>query len=182
MTRIVRSGAIVLIAKESGHDFLFIDSQHAAFDIQTISTLAITATSVGLTPMVRVRGVDNPNISLLLDAGAMGILVPDVATAEEAREVEGVCGFPQDGKRYFAGPTIGLGYCGAAPNEAARILNEGTLMMCMIETPEGLANAADIAGVDVLHVGCGDLPMAMGKPSEFGCSEIAAAARSVIKY
>jgi len=184
ITRIVRSGEIALIAKESGHDFLFIDSQHAAFDIQTVSTLAMTAAAVGLTPLVRVRAFDDPNIPLLLDAGAMGIIVPDVATAEEARKVVRVCRFPPEGERSFAGPAIGLGYSGVMPSEASRILNEGTLVVCMIETPGGLANASEIAsvaGVDVLHVGCGDLLMAMGKPGDFACPEIAAAVRSVIK-
>ena len=184
ITRIVRSSEIALIAKESGHDFLFIDSQHAAFDIQTVSNLSVTAAGVGLTPLVRVRAFNDPDIPLLLDAGAMGIIVPDVATADEAREVVRACKFPPSGNRSFAGPTIGLGYCGVAPSEATRILNEETLVVCMIETPEGLANAweiAGVAGVDVLHVGCGDMLMAMGKPGEFGCPEIAAAVRSVIK-
>ena len=138
ITRIVRSAEIALIAKESGHDFLFIDSQHAAFDIQTVSNLAITATGVGLTPLVRVRAFNDPNIPLLLDAGAMGIVVPDVATADEAREVVRACRFPPAGDRSFAGPTIGLGYCNVAPSEASRILNEETLVVCMIETPDGL--------------------------------------------
>jgi 2-keto-3-deoxy-L-rhamnonate aldolase RhmA len=64
-----------------------------------------------------------------------------------------------------------------------RLLNESTLVVCMIETREGLANIDEIAavdGVDVLHVGCNDLLAAMGKPGAFGDPEVVAAVERVI--
>jgi 2-keto-3-deoxy-L-rhamnonate aldolase RhmA len=67
--------------------------------------------------------------------------------------------------------------------EAVPALNDSTLVVCMIETVEGLANVDDIAavdGVDVLHVGCNDLLTAMGLPGKFGCPEIVAAIERVI--
>lgn len=183
ISRIVRSPEIALIAKRSGHDFLFLDSQHSALDLQTISAVSIAAAAAGVAPLVRVRGYDDPDMSLLLDGGAMGVVVPDVANAEQARAVVRATRFPPDGARSFAGPTLGLAYAAVSPGEAAQRLNEDTLVVCMIETPEGLKNAAEIAavdGVDVLHIGCGDLLMAMGRPGEFASDEIAAAVRHVI--
>ena len=63
-------------------------------------------------------------------------------------------------------------------------LNETTLVVCMIETVEGLANVEAIAavpGIDVLHVGSNDLLADMGKPGQFDCPEIVAAQARVIK-
>ena len=67
--------------------------------------------------------------------------------------------------------------------QAVPALNDATLVICMIETVEGLANVDAIAavdGVDVLHVGCNDLLTAMGLPGKFGCPEIMAAMDRVI--
>lgn len=183
IVRIVRSSEIVLIARQSGHDFIFIDTQHAAFDLETITNLAIAATAAGISPLVRVRSHDDPSVALLLDAGVAGIIVPDVATAEQARRVVSTCKYPPEGARSFAGPTIGLGYAACSPLEASQALNEDVLVICMIENREGLSNVREIAavdGVDILHVGCGDLLMDMGRPGDFGCPEIAEAVRTVI--
>ena len=67
--------------------------------------------------------------------------------------------------------------------QAVPALNDSTLVVCMIETVEGLANVDAIAavdGVDVIHVGCNDLLTAMGLPGKFGCPEIVAAIERVI--
>src|SRR5215510_10314097 len=74
--------------------------------------------------------------------------------------------------------------CGVVPlAESVPALNAATLVVCMIETVEGLANVEEIAavdGVDVLHVGCNDLLAAMGKPGAFGDPIIVAAIERVI--
>src|SRR6202140_1986649 len=74
--RLARSGDIARIAKSTGHDFLFIDCQHSLFNIETIGHIASTAMSCGVAPLVRVRGITDPDVSLLLDNGAMGIVYP----------------------------------------------------------------------------------------------------------
>ncbi|MES2712394.1 MAG: aldolase, partial [Pseudomonadota bacterium] len=62
--RMTRSADIARIARATGHDFLFIDTQHAIFDIETIAHIAQTALAIGVAPVVRVRGVDDPDIAL----------------------------------------------------------------------------------------------------------------------
>lgn len=183
IVRIVRSAEIVQIARCSGHDFIFIDAQHSAMGLETIVNLAVAARAAGVTPLVRVRGHDDPDMSVLLDAGVAGVIVPDVANADQARSVVARCKYPPQGARSFAGPVLGLGYEALSPQRASAWLNEETLVICMIETREGLENVAQIAaveGVDVLHVGCGDLLMDMGLPGAYDSDEIAAAVRQVI--
>src|ERR1700746_2381934 len=76
--RLGRSGDIARIAKSTGHDFLFIDCQHSLFNLETIGHVVSTAISCGVAPLVRVRSIDDPDVSLLLDNGAMGIVYPDI--------------------------------------------------------------------------------------------------------
>ncbi|WP_417725700.1 HpcH/HpaI aldolase family protein [Salipiger sp.] len=183
IVRVVRSAEIVPIALQSGHDFLFLDAQHAVFDPQAVGNIAVAANVAGITPLVRVRGFDDPMIPIWLDAGAGGVIVPDIASAGQARRVVDACRYPPVGKRSFAGPCLALGYEAMPPAAASEALNGETLVICMIETTEGLANVEEIAavdGVDVLHIGCNDLLMAMGRPGDFACDEIAGAVRQVI--
>src|SRR3954471_21825369 len=65
--RISRTPDIARIAKATGHDFIFIDTQHSIFGIETIAAMAHTALAIGVAPLVRVRGIDDPDVSLLLD-------------------------------------------------------------------------------------------------------------------
>src|SRR6266702_2914582 len=71
--RLSRSAEIVRIARATDHDFIFIDTQHSIFDIETIGHMAQTALACDLAAVVRVRGVNDPDTSLLLDNGVMGI-------------------------------------------------------------------------------------------------------------
>src|SRR6202049_398151 len=89
--RLGRSGERAPIAKSPGHDFIFIDCQHSLFNLETIGHIAGTAMACGVAPLVRVRGIDDPDVSLLLDNGAMGIVYPDINTAEEARKAVDTC-------------------------------------------------------------------------------------------
>jgi 2-keto-3-deoxy-L-rhamnonate aldolase RhmA len=82
--QLTRSGEIALIARATGHDFIWIDMQHALFDLETIHHLALTAIAAGVGCVVRVRSVDDPSTSNLLDSGVNGVVFPNVESAEEA--------------------------------------------------------------------------------------------------
>jgi len=181
--RIVKSGDIARIAKTTGHDFIFIDLQHSLFNIESVGHIAQVALSIGIAPLVRVRSCDDPDTSTLLDNGVMGIVFPDVNTAEEAKRAVNRAKYPPIGKR-----SVGAGYpiLDYRPTNTAEVvpaLQANTLVVCMIETQEGLDNVEAIAaveGVDVIHVGSNDLLTAMGKPGTFGSPEHVAALDKVI--
>lgn len=168
--RLGRSPDIARIAKATGHDFLFIDTQHSIFDLETIAHIAHTALAIGVAPVVRVRGVDDPDVSLLLDNGVTGIVYPDVNTAEEARKAVEVCRFAPRGKRSVAGGYPHFDYRSIPLRESVPALDEACLLVAMIETVEGLENVEAIAavdGLDVIHLGTNDLLAAMGKAGQF---------------
>ncbi len=176
--RLARHPDIARIAKATGHDFLFIDIQHSIYNVETIGLIAQTALAIGLTPMVRVRGIDDPDVSLLLDNCVMGIVYPDINTADEARHAVDICKFPPLGQRSVTGGYPMFDYEGMPLSEAIPLLNDSTLVAVMIETPEGLENVEAIAavpGIDVIHVGTNDLLVNMGMSGQFDAPEILAA-------
>ena len=173
--RLGRSPDIARIAKATGHDFIFIDTQHSIFDLETITAIAHTALAIGVAPLVRVRGIDDPDVSLLLDNGVTGIIYPDVADT---------CKFAPIGKRSVVGGYPHFDYRAVPLTESVPQLNDACLLVCMIETVEGLNNVEAIAavdGVDVLHVGSNDLLVNMGKPGKFDDPAIVAAQDRVIE-
>jgi 2-keto-3-deoxy-L-rhamnonate aldolase RhmA len=183
IVRLSRSGDIALVAKTSGHDFIFIDGQHALFSLETIGHIAQAALGCGVAPLVRVGSCRHPDTSLILDNGAMGIVFPDVNTPEDARAAVDACKFPPIGKRSVSGGYQVFDFRPVPIGQSVRALNDSTLVVCMIETREGLSNVEQIAaveGVDVVHVGCNDLLNDMGKPGQFGDPEVVAAVERVI--
>ncbi|MBX3665505.1 MAG: aldolase [Burkholderiales bacterium] len=181
--RLARSGDIARIAKSSGHDFIFIDTQHSLFNLETIGHIAQAALGCGIAPLVRVRSCDDPDTSLLLDNGVTGIVFPDIGTAEEARRAVNRAKFPPVGRRSVVGGYAILDYRPVPVSEAVPALQENTLVVCMIESPAGVENIDAIAaveGVDVIHIGINDLLTAMGKPGRFGDAGAAAAIDRVI--
>jgi 2-keto-3-deoxy-L-rhamnonate aldolase RhmA len=182
--RIGRSPDIAHIAKATGHDFLFIDGQHSIFNLETIVSIAHTALAIGITPLVRVRGIDDPDVSLLLDNGVTGIIYPDIATAAQARKAVEICKFSPIGRRSVVGGYPHFHYRPVPLTESVPQLNEVCLLVCMIETVEGLNNVEEIAavpGIDVIHLGSNDMLADMGKAGQFDDPDIVAAQDRVIK-
>jgi len=183
IVRALRSGEAAMIARTTDHDFIFIDCQHALFDLETIGQMTLAALGCGVTPVVRVRSYSDPDIPRLLDAGVMGIVVPDVNNPEEAQQVVATSKFPPLGRRSIGGPSPVFSLRAVPPAENMRVLNASTMVICMIETREAVANVeliAAVSGVDVLHIGCNDLLVDMGKPGEFESPELVAAISQVI--
>jgi staphyloferrin B biosynthesis citrate synthase len=175
IVRVCAVGEIAIIARQTGHDFVFLDLQHSAMSPQTAASIAIVALGCGIAPIVRVRSFDDPDIGRLLDAGAMGIVVPDVEAPEQAERAVRAARFAPLGERSVSSGYPALSFAPVPLTRAARDLNAATMVVCMIESQKGLANIREIAavdGVDVLHLGCNDLLSEMGKPGDFTAPEL----------
>ena len=182
IVRVSRTGDIARIARASGHDFLFIDTQHGVFSIETIGHIAQTALGCGVAPFVRARSVRDPDIPVLLDNGITGIVFPDVNTAEDAQLAVHACKFAPIGRRSVTTGYPYFDYRPVASADAIRLLNANTIVVCMIESLQGLANAEAIAaveGVDVVQVALTDLLADMGRPGAYGDPEAMAAVAHV---
>ncbi|MFG1421663.1 HpcH/HpaI aldolase family protein [Roseixanthobacter liquoris] len=176
--RQARTVDIAAIAQSADFDWLFIDMEHNSMSVDTAAQICAAALDTGVTPIVRVPGHEHFHASRVLDAGALGIVVPHVNTAEEAQAVVSFCRFPPAGRRSVAGGQPQLRFATLAMAEAVALINDEILVVVMIETPEGVENVDAIAavpGVDVLLVGGSDLSAEYGIPGEFDHPRIVAA-------
>jgi 2-keto-3-deoxy-L-rhamnonate aldolase RhmA len=105
----------------------------------------------------------------VLDGGAQGVIVPHVNNRGEAEAVVRHCRFPPVGQRSVMGLGPALGYQAMPLGEINERLNAETTLIVMLETAEGIENAAAIAalpGIDVLLIGSGDLTTDYGIPGQ----------------
>jgi 4-hydroxy-2-oxoheptanedioate aldolase len=181
---LARTPYIARIAKETGHDWLYIDMEHSGMSIETALDICAAALDAGVAPIVRVPGHEHFHASRVLDGGAMGIQVPHVNTAEAARRAVINCKFPPIGHRSMWGTCPQVGFQPIPADEMARILNENTLVSVMIETPEAVDNLEEIAavdGVDVVHIGTNDLLAEMGLHGQFDHPKVEEAYRRLTR-
>ena len=144
-----------------GYDYVCLDAQHGLFGysgmLAGLTAIDAAARAVGL---VRVGANDAAAIGRALDAGAAGVIVPLVSSAEQAAMAVAASRFPPVGIRSF-GPTRSGMRIGPTPAAA----NAEVIVVAMIETPEGLADVESIAatpGLDGLYIGPSDLTLALG--------------------
>jgi 2-keto-3-deoxy-L-rhamnonate aldolase RhmA len=182
--RFGRTIDIVGIAAASGHQAFYVDLQHNAMSLDTTAQICQAGLALGLTSLVRVPTHDPGLIGRLLDCGAQGIIAPDVNSAEEARAIARACKFPPYGSRSMAGTGGPHTLFEQVPtSKLQRKLDATTLVICMLETPEGIAAAEEIAvveGVDAVMIGSNDLTTAMRIPGQFTHERLREAFRTTI--
>jgi 4-hydroxy-2-oxoheptanedioate aldolase len=144
-----------------GYDFVVLDAQHGLLDYRALldGLMAIDAAgdAVGL---VRVEANNPTSVGKALDAGAAGVIVPLINSAEEAAAAVTAGRYPPTGIRSY-GPTRAGLRIGPAPADA----DAAVLVLGMIETAQGLANVEAIAatpGLDGLYIGPSDLTLGVG--------------------
>ena len=161
------TGHTTEIFGDLGYDFVVIDEEHAPFDRRAIDDALVAARAAGIAGLVRVASGSPSNLLSVLDCGAIGVLVPHVATAERAREVAASCRYRGGSRGFSNSPRAGR-YGGL--NLAQHIENGDaiTTVIAQIEDPSAIGVVDEIArvdGIDALFVGRGDLAAAMGETS-----------------
>lgn len=182
--RLTRSVEIAIAMKAAGFDWLFLDLEHGTMSIEAAAQIATAALDAGIAPLARVPNGEYSIATRLLDNGALGIVVPHVDTAAEAREVVEKLKYPPVGHRSMGGTGPHYSLRSATTGEAAAALNAANLTVVMLETPTAIANAAEIAtvpGVDVLLIGTNDLCAEMGIPGDFANQRVADAYATMIE-
>jgi 2-keto-3-deoxy-L-rhamnonate aldolase RhmA len=182
--RLMRLPHVAHMAKAAGFDALYVDMEHSLVGAEEASRLCIAAWDIGVTPLIRVPSHDPHYISLALDGGAAGVIVPHVETAAEAEAIAQAALFPPLGKRSVAGSGVIMGYAAHAPEEICRRLNERTLVIAMLESQMGIDNADAIAavpGIDMLLIGTNDLCAELGIHGQHEHPKIRAAYETVAK-
>lgn len=169
------SPALVEMCAYAGFDFVVIDNEHGSAGFETTEHMLRAARASGIVPIVRCFEQD---IARILDMGASGVQIPMVETAEHARALAARVRYPGTGLRGSAFSTRAAGYGAFGGAAHTQRSNDGISLIVMIETPLGVANAAEIAavdGVDAVFVGPNDLSHAMGHGSDWNAAPVQAA-------
>lgn len=178
----LRTVAAPVLAAATGHDWIFIDTEHGAFSVQETTQLCIAALPTGVTPIVRVCAGALDEATRALDNGALGIVVPHVDTAADAKRIADAFHYPPMGSRSWGGPPAVYGYQPPSTAEAQAAINAEILTIVMLESPEAVGNAdaiAAIEGVDVLLIGTSDLTAALGISGQMGHPKVIDAYQAV---
>lgn len=144
----------------AGFDFIYIDQQHGLTSHDTLIEMLRAISRSKTTPIVRVAANDTALIGIALDAGAEGVIVPMINTADEARLAAQACRYHPQGTRSW-GPIRARYGLGSDP----QTVNQEVLCLVMIETSEGLKNLEEILdtpGVDGVYIGPADLGVSLG--------------------
>jgi 4-hydroxy-2-oxoheptanedioate aldolase len=171
------------LMKSAGFDWLFIDLEHGSTSVETAGQLSIAALDAGIAPIVRVPAGELALGCRCLDGGALGVVIPHVDTQEQARAMADAFRFPPAGHRSIGGAYPHFGFASRPVEEVVRGLDQATLVVAMIETPQAVENAERIAavpGVDALLVGTNDLSLEMGIPGQLDHAKVKAALDSVL--
>ena len=181
--RMARGVEIAKMMAVAGFDWLFLDMEHGVMSLETCAQISAAALDAGIAPIARVPNGQYSIATRALDNGALGIVMPHVDTAAEARECVEKLKYPPIGHRSVGGwgPHYQLGKL--STGDAVKALNASNLTVVMLETPTAIANADEIAavpGVDVLLIGSNDLCAEMGIPGDFGNDRLADAYAKMI--
>ena len=181
--RQARSVDIGKIMKTCGYDWLFIDMEHGSMSVDATAQICIAASDAGITPVVRVPGFQHFHASRALDSGAQGIVFPHVDNAETAQQLVSYCRYPPEGHRSVVGAIPQVDFKSFPMAELTQSINESTLIVVMIESPEAVDNVEEIAkvdGIDAILIGTNDLCMEMGIPGEIDNPKIVDAMKKII--
>lgn len=157
----LRDPLLAEVAGTAGYDYVVVDLQHGLSDLQQGIVLLHALARSAAVPVVRVPWNEPGIIGRVLDAGAMGVIIPMVNSPQEAAAAVGACRYAPAGARSYgplgASARYGPGYAATANEEVACIP--------MIETRtavEAIDDILAVPGIDAVYVGPADLSLTYG--------------------
>lgn len=155
--------AIVEVLARSPLDCVCLDAEHAPFDRSALDVGLLAARASDLPALVRIAGNGSSEVLNALDLGATGILVPHVASAEEARSVAAAARHGTG--RGYAGSSRAAGYGTRTMRDIIAEANRTVTLIAQIEDRAALDHLdaiAAVGGIDALFIGRMDLTVSLG--------------------
>ncbi len=154
-------------------DFIWIDTEHAAFGTEALDTIPVLTRQRGVAPMIRVAWNDPALIKKAYDVGAVAVMVPQVDTPEAAARAAEYAYYPPEGNRGIT-PTWSA-VAGEDWNHVIKTANQETVLVIQLESREAYDNIDEIKkipGIDVILVGPLDLSGSVGTIADTGSREV----------
>lgn len=179
----VADPAMVEVLALAGFDHVLIDAEHGNISVADCEVLVRAAETAGITPIVRVP-VNAPDVILrFLDTGAQGVLVPQIATREDAERAVQAARYYPLGRRGLAGTRAAAYGLGAALPDYVQVANEQLLVLGLIEdirAVEQLPAILAVPGLDIISIGPADLSQSMGQPGNIQHPDVQEAIATII--
>jgi len=167
--QVYRSPEIARTFAAAGFDYVFIDTEHGSYNLETVHDMIIASNDAGITPIVRVAELLYSLIARLLDSGAQGVILPRVEDPRLLEEALSWMRFPPVGKRGYGVNTTMIGYESRSFNEIMESQNRKTLAVVQFETTTAMERAEELLslkGIDIAMVGPADLSISLGIPGQ----------------
>lgn len=178
---IIPAVEVVELVALAGFEAVILDIEHGAHQSESLAPLILAARARGIYPIVRVRSSEPTGIAAALDAGAAGVIVPQIGSAAEARRAVAAARFAPEGNR-GANPYVrAADYSGRA--EWFAEANRDVAVFLMIEGAGGIAELDEILetpALDGIFIGPMDLSHALGVPGDMLHEKVVSAIERVI--
>lgn len=162
-----------------GFDWVLLDCEHGSLSPESVELMAMAAQASGMTPIARPATRSAEHIAQVLDRGVLGVQVPHIITADDARAAVQAVKYHPLGRRSLAAGTRAANYdARGSMADYVREANEATLIAVQIEDREALPNLDAILAVqdiDVFFIGPSDLSQSMGHPGNAKAAPVAQA-------
>lgn len=164
----IPSPQLVEMLGYAGFDWVLIDCEHGTISLESVELMVMAAEAAGITPIARPATNGASQILQLMDRGVMGVQVPHVNSAADARRAVEAVKYHPEGSRGLAVGTRSSLYGFSGPmGEYVAAANRESLVCVQLEDAEGIQHADEILqvqGVDVFFIGPSDLSQSMGHP------------------
>ena len=150
----------VFHAARDGYDCIWLDLEHREMSTKEVQSLLAYAHLFDIDFMVRPPSKEKTPLCRYLEDGAAGLMIPQVANAEQAEKLVMATKFPPIGDRGIDNAGLDSDFNSHDPDEYVAWANRETFLVLQIETPEAVQNAESIVGiegVDGIFVGPADL-------------------------
>ena len=178
----IPSPQIVEMVAAAGFDWVLLDCEHGTLTLESVELMAMAAEASGITAIARPVTRSAEHILQVLDRGVMGVQVPHVNTAAEAREVLAAVKYHPAGKRGLAAGTRAAVYDSHGTlADYVKAANDATLIAIQLEDREAIENIDELLKVDdidVFFIGPSDLSQSMGYPGNPKAPPVAEAIES----
>lgn len=176
---VIPSASVINVIASTGVDFVIIDMEHGPHSIETVEDMLRASQSEGCEAIVRVAKNDEAMILQALDVGASGIIVPHIESRGDAETAVGYTKYYPIGHRGFSPYTRAGKYSMNNVKDHARVQNEETALILLLEGKQGIENLNDILSmpdiknkIDAIYIGAYDLSQALGYPGQVDHPEV----------
>ena len=175
----IPSPQVVEMIAAAGFDWVLLDCEHGTLTLESVELMAMAAEACGITAIARPATRSPEHILQVLDRGVMGVQVPHVNTAQDAREAVAAVKYHPLGSRGLAAGTRAAAYdAHGTLAEYVRAANDATLIAIQLEERAAMDNMdalLKVDDIDVYFIGPSDLSQSMGHPGNPKAPEVAQA-------